>query len=57
MLMPALLAFTQIPSHGFSAARKYVRKGAFMARQHPVTELVQIILAVFGYDPGQPAHG
>jgi hypothetical protein len=57
MLMPALLTFTQISSHGFSAAGEYVRKGPFVARQHPVTELVQIFLTVFGYDLCQAAHG
>jgi len=57
MLMPALLAFAQIPSHGFGAASEYVRKGAFVTRQHSPLELVQVLFAVPGYDPGQAAHG
>ena len=57
MLMPALLAFAQIPSHDFGATGQYVRKSPFVTRQHPPLELVQIRFAVSGYDLCQAAHG
>jgi len=57
MLMAAFLACAQMTSHGFGATGEYVHKGAFVARQHPATESVQIFPAVVGDDLLKAAHG
>jgi hypothetical protein len=54
ILMAALffVAFIQIASHGFCATGKYICEGSFVAWEHLVAKLVQILSAVGGHNIG-----
>jgi hypothetical protein len=57
MLMAALFAFGKMTTHAFRATSEDIGKRPFVTRQHPITESIQVISAVFGDNIGKFNHG